>query len=141
MSKQKIALCAFLALVMIGVAWTVALSHPRTLGHLPAKDIREIRKLVWRDVRDVELPRLGWDDLQHLSYVTRSLRRYSALHILWIDVKDDHSVRVVIGLSRKTISTYGWDFMVEKHSKWEITGTSYWTSLESKPHDFRIPPD
>ena len=142
MSKNLIIVSSvLLALVLIGVAKLVAGSQPRIIGSLPPNEIREIRQVVAHELKDWEFPRLAKDSIHHVGYVLHRFRRYSALRILWIDVKDDRYVRVVAGLGRKTIASDGWDFMVRKHEHWEITGTAYWGSLEVAPKDFRIPPD
>jgi len=114
--------------------------RPKVIGKLPLEDIREIRQVVWRELKEWEYPRVDRDSVWHLGYVVRGLYRYNAVQILWIEVKDDRYVRVVAGFGINSIASDGWDFMVRKSSRWEITGSAYWGSPDVAPKDFRIPP-
>jgi hypothetical protein len=141
--RTKIILCG-LALIIVAAASFFLPRPVRVIGHLPVRDAEEIQRLVWRDVRQVELPKFEWDSVHYPRYVFNGFTRYARLRILWIEVKDERYVRVVIGISTNTIAADGWDYMVRKNpggEKWEITGSAYWGIPSVAPADFRIPPN
>lgn len=141
--KLKTFLLVFGALITVSTVWWFWPAHVRVIGALPAKDVREIKKVVWNHVKDFEFPLIERDSLQHIGYVVDGIIRYKRLHILWIEVKDPNYVRVVVGINTNTIASDGWDFMVQKsddEGQWTITGSAYWGDPRAAPHDFVLIP-
>jgi hypothetical protein len=139
-----IALAALISVALIFGLLKAFSPHYQLLGNLPRKDLSEIRRVIWKDIRQTELPIFEWRSLLHLRPVFADLRRYSNLRILWIDAKPGKSyVQVVVGTSRETILSDGWDYMVDTNSSnrtWRITGSAYWGGPTFVPADFKIPP-
>jgi hypothetical protein len=139
-----IATAALIGVALITGSVQAFTPHYQLLGNLPRKDLSEIRQVIWKDIRQTELPIFEWRSLLHLRRVFADIRRYSTLHILWIDAKPGKSyVQVVVGTSRETILSDGWDYMVATTSSngtWQITGSAYWGGPTFVPADFKIPP-
>jgi len=98
--------------------------------------------MVWRAVRDAELPAFEWDTVKFPGYTFRSLRRYAQLHILWIQAQDPKAISVIVGINTNSVMSEGWDFMMQKDlssGTWEITGSAYWGDSALMPADLHIP--
>jgi hypothetical protein len=145
MRKRKVIIAiVVLIAVIVGAVLLAPAPRVQVVGSLAPDDLAQIKKLVWKEIRDWVLPKLHWDDVYHPryipSYVFRGTRDYEALHILWVDVKPDGSVQVFVGASKDTILSEGHVIDLQKNPNWEITGYGYWGFSNAAPHDIHIPP-
>jgi hypothetical protein len=127
-----------LALVVTSISF-VSLHRTKVFGHLSTGDLREIDRLVHRDLRRFELPTFSKENLRNPGYVLASVRQYAARRILWVAVQDDRTVRAYVGNDKDRIAADGWSYTLHKESGWHIGAMAYWGSRDLAPKDFKVP--
>jgi hypothetical protein len=141
MRKRKvISIVLILIVVVAGLIFFASSPRIQVVGSLPAKDVAQIRKAVWKEIRFWVFPDFGWDDLHYPRYVFGCIKDYERLHILWIDVKPDRSVEVFVGENKATILSHGHVVDLRKQSDWQISGYAYWASSNVAPQNIHVPP-
>jgi hypothetical protein len=120
--------------------WSFSKERTTVFGKLSPRDLGEIRQAVSKDLRRYELPTFSKANLRNPKYVFGSVRQYAARRILWVDVLDEHTVKVFVGDSKERIASDGWSYTMRKEPSWQILGTSYWGAAHLAPADFKIPP-
>jgi len=140
MRKQKLAfglLCA--TVLIVAPIYFASTHHPRVFGDLSAADLREIDRVVHRDLRRFELPTPSRQNLSNPRYVFASVQQYASRRLLWVSVQDDRTVRAYVGNDKQKIAADGWSYVLHKDANWRIGSMAYWGSPERAPQDLKIP--
>src|SRR2546421_5217584 len=129
-AKQFILLSMLFTFAAISACCVIARHRTKVFGHLSGQDLVEISRVIHKDLRRYELPTLSKENLHNPRYVLVSVKQYVGRRILWVDVRDERTVRAFVGDSKAAIPSDGWSYTLHKDLGWRIGGTAYWGSAE-----------
>src|SRR5205814_6163379 len=97
MRKQKLIVSlSCVILLIVGPICLARVHRTKVFGQLSAADLREIDRVIHRDLRRFELPTASTENLRNPRYVLASLKQYSARRLLWVAVEDQRTVRAYV---------------------------------------------
>lgn len=141
--REFIALSLFAIMALSGCVHSRQANGIQIIGKITSSDLKFVTNSVQQNLRSQILPDLNWinDNSYHtkFEYTDRDLKKYEAVHILWIEVNSDYVIHVFAGVNKELIRSEGYSYTFMKVPNLTNTGRSYWGEPKYAPHDMRVP--